>query len=601
MMRRVVFDTETDGLLKETTKVHCIGIMDADTGESRLFTPDNIQEALPILYEADELIGHNIIGFDLPVLKKVFGWNFRPGCKRTDTLVTARLLHSDITKDDAARPGFPGKLVGSHSLRAWGVRLGELKGDYGYDDKGKAIPGAWDKYTPEMGEYMMGDVRVTLRLLNYLRPWEQPQVPFELEHRYAEICFQMEQDGWPFDVAGAQALYVRLAQRRDELETQLKEAFPPWQEVERILVPKRDNSKRGYVKGVPVTIYRTVVYNPGSRVHTEKKLRELGWEPEDFTEGGRAKLDEPILLKIDIPEAKLIIEYLIIQKRLGQLADGDNGWLRVVGEDGNIHGSYISIGTVHHRAAHSKPNLGQVPNAYSPYGSECRALFGVPPGWKLVGADMSGAQLRCLAHWMYHFDNGKYADIVVNGDIHTYHMESAAPYIPSRDQSKTTIYAKLFGAAAPKIGSINGGNRAVGQKILDLLSTKIPGLGALEKAVKAGCAKGWLKSLDGRRIPVSSDRLGLNYLVTSTEAILCKTWLVDFYDTACLRFKPGWDGDFVIVGHIHDEVDVAVREGLEDVIGGMLTKTAMNAGLSYKFKVPLKSDYKVGNSWKDVH
>jgi DNA polymerase-1 len=437
-LSRLVLDTESDGLLKNTTKVHCIGIKDISYPDepTEAFNDNpssdcgHIDSGLERLYEADELIGHNISGHDLPVLEKIYNWKPRPGCKITDTLPIARLIYPSIRDKDVLKPEFPKELRGKHSLEAWGYRLGVLKGDYGKTTD-------WSEWTQELEDYMMQDVEVTLRLYQYLKSWEYDQRAIDLEQRVYPICERITEAGWKFDLKKAQELVVKLVSRRDELESTLVSRFGQWQEVDKVLIPKRDNKTLGYKQGVPVTKYKTVVFNPGSRVHIEKKLKELGWKPEAFTDTGRAKLDEPELLKINLPEAKDIVEYLLVQKRISQISDGDSGWLKLVDEQGYIHGSYISNGCVTGRASHFGPNIAQVPSVDSPYGPECRELFGVPQGWSLVGADMSGLELRTLAHYLWHWDNGAYAKVVTEGDPHEYNRHAAG--LPTRANAKTFI------------------------------------------------------------------------------------------------------------------------------------------------------------------
>jgi DNA polymerase-1 len=567
-----------------------------DTGESFGYHGNDIDSTFEPLYQADEIIGHNIIGYDLPVLKKLYGFNPRPGCRRTDTLVLSRLMHGNLAEKDSKRIGFPSKEIGSHSLRAWGLRLGVLKGDYGHsgDD-------AWTEWSPEMQEYMMQDLEVTYRLLRHLKPHDYSQVAIDLEHRVTEVCHEITEAGWPFDQKKAIDLLVRLTERRDTLERGLLERFGSWQEIDKVFVPKADNRRYGYTKGKEVTKYKTVVFNPGSRVHIEKKLKELGWKPEEFTKSGRAKLDEPILLKIDIPEAKDIVEYLLVQKRIGQISDGDNAWLKMLWDDGRIHSNYTSSGCITGRASHSSPNIAQVPSGSSPYGHECRELFTVPDGWRIVGADMSGLELRTLAHYLWTFDDGEYSRVLNEGDIHKFNQEAAG--LPTRDNAKTFIYAWLYGAGDSKIGTIVNGTKEDGKKLKESFLQKIPAIGKLKKVVGRSCSKGYLKALDGRHIPVSvhSSYAALNYLLQGAGAILCKQWLVESYDKMCLRYTHGWDGDFVILGWIHDEIQVACREGLEDHVGNILTLCAKSAGVPFGFKVPLKSEYKIGNNWSQTH
>jgi DNA polymerase-1 len=520
-------------------------------------------------------------------------------------------MHGNLAEKDSKRIGFQPKEVGSHSLRAWGLRLGVLKGDYGHsgDD-------AWSEWSPEMQEYMMQDLEVTYRLLRHLKPHEYSQIAIDLEHRVTEVCHEITEAGWPFDQKKAIDLLVKLTERRDTLERGLLERFGSWQEIDKVFVPKADNSRYGYTKGKEVTKYKTVVFNPGSRVHIEKKLKELGWKPEEFTKSGRAKLDEPILLKIDIPEAKDIVEYLLVQKRIGQISDGDNAWLKMLWDDGRIHSNYTSSGCITGRASHSSPNIAQVPRGSSPYGRECRGLFTVPDGWRIVGADMSGLELRTLAHYLWKFDDGAYSDIVSKGDVHWYHAqvlglipegtsydEHNDAHVLIREKAKPWIYAWIYGAGPPKLATILKTSVADSKKVSQSFIERIPAIGKLKKVVGRSCSKGYLKALDGRHIPVSvhSSYAALNYLLQGAGAILCKQWLVESYDKICIRYTHGWDGDFVIIGWIHDEIQVACRDGLEDHVGNILTLCAKSAGVPFGFRVPLKSAYKIGNNWSQTH
>ena len=539
-------------------------------------------------------------------------------------MVISRVIHADLKREDRKIITFPTKLVGKHSLKAWGLRLGEPKADYGYDEFGNPIEGSWDMWSQEMQDYMNQDCRTNLRLLNHLKPWEYPSVPLALEHRVQEITLAMTEAGWPFDVIKAQELYVALCQRRDELSETLVTKFGSWQEHTGTLIPKRPNKKLGYQTGVPVDKYKTVVFNPGSRVHIEKKLREFGWVPTTFTPSGRAKVDEQELLKINIPEAKDLVEFLLVQKRLGQLGDGDNGWLKSVAVDGCIHGRYNPMGTNTSRAAHYSPNLGQVPKVSAPFGRECRSLFVVPTGWRLLGADLSGAQLRCLAHMVAFYDKGAYAKIVLDGDIHWYHAKIIKDlpttlehdkhnkeHVDFRNKSKKTIYAYLFGAQEKKLGSIwlptasEAEQKAYGKIVMARLNSKVQGLGKIRKVITKNLkGKDWLKGLDGRRVPIRSPHSALNAVIQNYEAVLCKTWLVTAYDRLLdAGFTWGWDGDFVFVGFIHDEQQIAVKDIGDNVVRAseLIAQSARDSGIPYKFKVRLDCDVTVGNNWAETH
>lgn len=411
-------------------------------------------------------------------------------------------------------------------------------------------------------------------------------------------------------------------QRRDDLEKALVQKFGSWEvPTTRTLVPKRDNKARGYTKDVPVEItkVKTVVFNPGSRDHCTKVLMEAGWapDPEDkkaWTPGGKPKLDEKVLETINVPQAQQLIDYLIVQKRLGQLADGDKGWLKLVTQEGKIHATYnCTSGTVTFRASHGNPNIAQVPKVKSGkqgvllgevggWGYECRQLFTVPRGWRLIGADMAGCQLRALGHYAAEFDGGAYAHAVTDGDVHTMHLEACRPYVKTRDNAKTTIYAYIFGAGDGKLGSTNGGGRQLGSKIRKALLSKVPGLGKADAKLQTEAQRGYIIGLDGRKVFAKQQRVALNYALQSWEAIICKTWLVSFYE-ACTKagLKFGYDGDYVIVGWIHDEIQVAAKAKYAEKIGQALVKYAKKAGEAYDIKVRLDSSYKVGNNWAETH
>lgn len=588
---KLAFDIEANGLLDTVSKVHCICCVDLETDETFDFGPDALEDGYRLLEKADFLIGHNIIGYDLPVVRQV--GNCWPMGTVIDTMVTARLIHSNLKETDqtlVVTGRLDKELTGSNSLKAWGQRIGIRKDEY---------EGGFEEFSDEMFRYCQQDVQVLKALWHYLKPQGYSEPAVQLENDIAEVCHRMEVHGWTFDSKKAIDLYAHLAARREELTKALIAKFGTWQEVDKVLIPKRDNKTRGYKAGVPVTKMKTVEFNPNSRQHIEKKLKELGWKPEVFTDSGQAKLDESILSKVDIPEAKLLVEHFLVEKRLGQLADGDAGWLKMVGKDGRIHGRYNTMGTVTGRASHFSPNIAQVPAGKSPYGKECRSLFTVPVGWKLVGADMAGLELRCLSHYLYAYDKGAYGDIILNGDVHTENQKAAG--LPTRDNAKTFIYAFLYGAGPSKIGKIVNGSAKQGQELIERFMQGLPAFAQLKQAVSSAASKGWLKALDGRRIPVRSEHAALNSLLQGCGAILCKRWVVDAHKALSAKFTEGYQGDFSFCGWIHDEIQVACRAEIAEEVGQIITDCARSAGNPYGFKIKLDSEYIIGNSWADTH
>lgn len=462
----LVFDIETNGLYADVSKLFCMSVYDTDTKEMKQYDEEHAEEGARVLYDAWKkgavLCGHNVINYDIPTLAKLYPSWFvveQPLKKRVvDTLVLSRLIYSHIEDTDAGllrSKKLPSKLYKSHSLKAWGYRLGVLKGNYGENED------AWAAYNPEMLAYNKQDVVVTVKLLEKLLSKNYSQKAIDLEHDVAWLMSKQEKNGFPFDQEKALKLEAELRARAGVLTAQLIQMVP--RVPDKIFVPKRDNKRLGYKAGVPVQKYKD--FNPNSRQQIEWLLRthyhyspnnpdcydiQDDTDTDDFSKY-RLKIDDETMkfMKEDTEapeEVKKVVaileESLMLKKRLGQLADGNNAWLSMVGKDGNIHGSVIPNGAVSGRATHSRPNIAQVPHVGSPYGKECRELFTVPQGWWQAGIDACGLELRCLAHFMYKYDGGQYAHAILNGDIHTMNQKAAG--LPTRNQAKTFIYAFLM-------------------------------------------------------------------------------------------------------------------------------------------------------------
>jgi DNA polymerase I-like protein with 3'-5' exonuclease and polymerase domains len=564
-------------------------------------TPDFVT-ALKTLEDAEELIGQNSISFDIPVLQKLAPW-FKPLGKLTDTLVLSRLIHSDLKAEDAPRLAaktITPKLYGSHSLEAWGERLGFSKSNY---------EGGFDMWSPEMVDYCEQDVRVTKKLYDYLRPSEYSLKAIELEHDMMSLCANMEREGWPFDVRGGLELYSQLSARREAIKTELLTLFPPWEVVDRVVTYKRPNKTKGIKAGDILTHMKTVYFNPSSRQHIAHCLKEkYHWSPKEFTENGQPKIDDEVLNAMVYPEAKALAEYFLIEKRIGQLAEGDNAWLKLE-RKGRIHGRYNPNGTVTGRSTHQQPNIAQVPSVKKVkagvlkgleggYGYECRSLFRAPDGMVMVGADMSGLELRCLAHFMAFYDKGEYAKVVTEGDVHTTNMQAAG--IESRDQAKRFIYAYLYGAAPPKIAEVLGCKRKEAEQVMQRFTKGLPALAQLKNAVAEAAKKGHILSLDGRKVPIRSPHAALNSLLQSTGSILCKAWLLAINEDLQSQ-GLSWGKDYYFLGWIHDEVQIAVRKGIEEQVGQTAVRMAAKVGEDFSFRCPLAAEYRQGSNWAETH
>lgn len=593
---RLIFDIETNGLLDTMGKIHCIGILNASETDRRVDAnkvfhgSEGIREALKLLSEADEIIGHNIINFDIPAIKKIYpDWDTK--ARVTDTIVLSRLVHADLMNEDATSVSLPDdfqkRLWGSHSLKAWGLRMGTMKGDY---------DGGWDFCSQEMLDYCKQDVTVTYKLYKKLmadaRDFSDESI--ELEHKMAAICDEIGNNGWTFDVDAANALYAELAKKRIELEKELAALFEPW-EIHEQFIPKRDNKTLGYKKGEPFTKVKVIEFNPNSRAHIAKCLKDkYGWKPKDYTPSGQAKIDETILIKLPYPEAKKLAEYFLIQKRIAMLAEGSQGWLKVCDKDGRIRHSIIAQGTVSGRASHRSPNLGQVPSTRAAYGKQCRDLFTVPKGWVLLGSDLSGLELRCLAHFLD--DGGVYAKQILEGDIHTYNQKAAG--LPTRAAAKTFIYSVMYGGGDGLIGAQVGGGAKEGRKLKRDFMQSIPAFkNLLSELKRAYDGRGYLKGIDGRKLFVRSDHRCLSQLLQSAGAIVCKKWVALIHDEI-----KNQNLQAEILGWIHDEVQIACRnEEVAKHVGDITGRMAKEAGTYYRFQIPIESEYNLGRTWSDTH
>lgn len=643
MTLRLLFDTEANGFLEEATQVHCIAAANVDTGERYDWRPGQIEEALDFLSGADVLIAHNGLRYDVPLLHKLFSWS--PSGIVRDTMILARLKYPnvfDLDEDLIVHGKLPKNCRGKHTLRAWGHRLGEHKTEY---------EGGFDEWSQDMHDYMIQDVTTNVKLWNYLKADEYSQPAIELEHRIARVCDQMEKFGAAFDVKVAQRLHAELLGKQEAVGGQLTDQFGSWWapiDAKQPFTPKRDNSRMGYVAGAPCTKLKLVEFNPGSRDHIIKVLKDRGWEPTEFTKAGKPEINEAVVSKLptQFPEMAGLSDYLMLDKRLSQLAEGDQAWLKVVKDDGRIHGVINPMGTVTSRAAHMFPNLGQVPASKKPYGKQCRQLFRVPDGWKLVGADMGGLELRALAHYLAPLDGGLYAKTVLEGDPHwanaigmglvgadvQFDKDNALHEVLREEGSKRYIYADIYGCGNLKAGQIiyaclvlarkKGGPegevvykeffgdkpptenflRKIGGRVRNSFASKIAGFSQLKTKLSKQLARhDWVPGLDGRRIPTRSEHSALNYLIQSAGAILCKNWGANAVAELEQKFKLGWDGEVVPMLWVHDEYQVACREGLEQEVGAILVKHARSAGEPYEFRVQLDSKFKVGQSWASTH
>jgi DNA polymerase-1 len=616
-MRTLFFDIETNGLedftnLTDLHTVHCLSVYDPRVPKMVTFAGDSIHRGLTALAEADRIVGHNVIKFDIPALKKLYGFS-PPLVKVVDTLVMSRCIFSDLRNEDFGRNNFDPKLVGSHSLKAWGHRMGKAtKLTYGEED------GAFDHYNDEMKKYCERDCIVTQMLYDYLISQEPSSAMMSIEHWFAFIISQQERHGFSFDLDKADRLTAKLTSIRAELKDELQQMVAPkveemkspagWQvegytaptKAKLKLILKDAGLKQSLVNDAVKmgNKQKTTMFNPGSRQQIAAALADLGYELPKEPDATTPKVDEGVLKKIDHPIAQKLLDYLLVQKRLGQLAEGEQAWLKLA-KNGRIHGSVNTNGAVTGRCTHSNPNVAQVPACRVPYGEECRDLFGAGSGMKLVGCDASGLELRMLAHYLAFYDRGEYGKIVTEGDIHTFNMERAG--LSNRDQAKTMIYALLYGAGPAKMGEIIGGGAKEGVQLKRKFLDNLPALKKLQDAIQKKVEHGGvLSGLDGRLLRIRSSHAALNMLLQSAGAVCMKVALIQLYH-ALGKSKWQHGREYAFVANIHDEFQAEVIPQHAEDFGKLAVKAIRVAGKELKLNVQLDGEYKVGNSWAETH
>lgn len=626
-MPSYIFDIETDGLLENVSTIHCICAKNLSNGKELQFSLQEVPKGLELLSRADRLVGHNVINYDIPVIKKLYPrWSYH-GATVYDTLVAARVAYPDVKDTDYGlwRKGkLPGKLIGSHSLEAWGYRLGILKGEYGKQS------GAWERWSPEMVEYCKQDVLVTEALMNRLEEQEVKPCVQELEHQVQWILSRQERWGFLFNKRKAELLHAALLKHQARLLQRLQKMVPPFYvpatkltdyivNKDRtpdpgggaVFTPKANNSRMNYTAGAPMTKVELTEFQPSSHPQLVWHLRKTyGWVSTEKTDSGLPKIDDDVLKTLPYPEAPVLAEYLTVTKRIAQLADGSQAWLKYVREDGRIHGSVNTCGAVTRRMTHFNPNMAQVPAAYSRWGKACRSLFQAPEGRVIVGIDASGLEARCLAHYLAPYDGGTYAKAVVSGtkedgtDVHTINMKALG--ITSRDIAKTWFYAWMYGAGKEKLAKILGCSSdeagEAGWRFLQNLPAFADLKIDVDKAVKT---RKFLKAIDGGILRVRSPHSALNTLLQSAGAIVMKKALVLLDQTltsiGLANSTHTTVPDYEFLANVHDEWQIETTPELADCIGGYGTLSIERSGAFLNMKCPLAGEYKVGRTWKETH
>ncbi len=675
-----------------------------------------LSEGFKLLEAAEYRAGHNIMSFDEDAIAYVYP-SFDRDVRISDTLVMARMVFADIKETDfrmLAKGKLEGRFLGMQGLEAWGQRLGLAKGDYKkereaelkafHKEAGLEPPTTaelhkhvWGTWNPAMHDYMVLDVDVNVLLWEKIQEFDWSSEAVKMEHSIHALMLQQERNGFLMDFDHLKTLEAHLRGEYDRLHAAAVEHIGKWYRPAKKHVDAangehgEDNSRRTWgdttlpkrtmnygkarqkaidagqydkmrpdtYEGAPFVKIELKEFNPNSRQQIEDRLRVLfGWEPQDFTDSGAAKVDDDILrtLAEEVPLADTLAEVFFMKKRLGQVSDGKNGWLKLMRADGRIHGRVNVGGTVSGRATHAAPNVSQVPGVNAlefkdhdkglkfiaenegqtvyngkpfivhqkwndkknewafnlrgrkgNYGWDCREAFTVPEGYKLVGCDLSGIEFRCLGNLTHPFDDGEIIDVVLNGDIHARNAELAGI---SRGVAKRLLYAAMYGGGDAKLGSIvepfapEPRQKSLGSQLRMKLMAAMPSLAQAIKEIKREKRRnsGTIRGLDGRRLYVRSDHAALNLRLQSDGALIAKKWCLIVDD---LFWDAGWDhhveAEYAFCSWSHDEIQVAVREDLADRAAHLMEAAAPMAGDHFGFKCPVAAESQVGMNWAETH
>jgi len=422
-----------------------------------------------------------------------------------------------------------------------------------------------------------------MRPLSPLPEWVQ------MEHQVAHILQKQEEHGWHFDESGAQELEQTLRRELESTNEILRRQFPFVAGA--LFTPKRDNRTQGYVNGAE--LQRLKEFNPSSRDHIAWILQtHFGWTPTQMTTTGKPIINEITLSEINSPFSKQCLKLLDLTKKLGMISEGVNAYLKLCTSANRIH-HHCSVGCATHRCSHKNPNLAQVPSD-----ERFRSLFQATPGLVMCGADLSGIELRLLAHYLARYDDGAYADIILNGDIHA---ENAKKIGITRKQVKTVTYAFLYGAGNQKLGTSFDASlseevaKRKGKEIRKAYVDAIPGLSDLLEAVKRAAERGYVRGLDDRRISVDKGHKALNYLIQGSAAILAKRWMI--LANCAATIEPHTHQ----LAFVHDELQYETHPDYVKDLKFLLEFTATQAGEHYNLRIPIAAESKSGNDWSEVH
>lgn len=563
-MKVCVLDIEGNGLAelildskgnphKEVTRVLCAATK-IPNQEPVLWLEHQMPELVNYLKQFDVIIGHNILGYDFPVMRRLY--NMTMPKRIVDTLIISKLMYPDINNH-------PFK---DNSLKSWGIHLNFPKSEYTL---------GWTSYNLEMGKYCQQDTRLGEAIFNKQKEFISQHKNIVLfEHTVSTILMEQVCNGFNYDLDAGEELYKNLMLEKLGIEDEMRQVFP-----DRTII--RHSPKTGKRLKDKVD-----TFNPGSRQQIANRLIErYGWKPQE-TEKGNPKVDESVLAVLDYPEAKTLVKYFNAIKLMGMVEDWNSRSIN--SRDNRIHGNINPQGAATGRCTHSQPNIAQVSGDH-----RARELWLCDPTQVLVGADLSGLELRMLAHFMAKYDNGEYAKVLLTGDIHTHNQKAAG--LSSRALAKSFIYAYLYGAGDKKIALVCSCSIGEARGLRERFQKEIPALTKVQDMVKYEALKhkGVLLP-DGRRVPVRSEHAALNTLLQGSGAIVSKYWMVEAFKA----IKPAGAKQ---LAYVHDELQYSCPADTAEAFGKAVTTAATTAGEMLKMNIRIDAEYCIGKCWADTH
>ncbi len=559
---RLVFDIEANGLYWDVTEVYCLVAYDVDSKKLYKFTPDTIEDGINLLRKATTLIGHNITTYDIPVIEKLYKTKLNGNI--LDTLIVSRLMYPDIRQHP----------FGGNGLKNWGQHLNNDKIEF--ED--------WSHFSNEMLTYCVQDVMLNYDILQAQKEFiKDNDKIIKFETLVAQVCFKQHVNGFGYNLNEGVDLEQILAIERATYLDELQTIFPD-------KIEERWSEKTGKQLKSKIT-----TFNPQSNLQVHQRFIEKyrGIDKSiPRTEKGNPQIDSVVLKELSqkgIKEANKILRYRDNLKLEGQIKDWNDKASKSF--DNRIHGEVNTQGAGTGRCTHANPNVAQVAKD-----KRMRALW-IPgvDNYVQVGCDLSGLELRMLAHYMHKHDNGAYADVILNGDVHTMNQKAAG--LSTRDQAKTFIYGFLYGAGDAKIGTIVGGSRNKGKELKDKFLAKLPALKkVIEEVQWSFLERGEVQLPDGRWVRCRSEHAALNTMLQGAGAIVSKYWMV----VANLRLQH-LGSKVLQMAYVHDELQFAVHKDVAKEVCTILEAASLEAGERLGIKMPIHSEACIGSTWQETH